>query len=91
MLAGYLQNGESVVMKHANRLWRQWADEAGINYKQVNDVHDEWQTEVKGSRDEAEALAELQQRSIEQTGRDLNVYCPLAGSSSIGKNWYETH
>jgi DNA polymerase-1 len=91
MLAGYLQNGESVIMKHANRLWRQWADEAGINYKQVNDVHDEWQTEVKGSRDEAEALAELQRQSIEQTGRDLNVYCPLAGSSSIGKNWYETH
>lgn len=91
MLAGYLQNGEAVIMKHANILWRRWADEARIKYKQVNFVHDEWQTEVMDSRDAAEQLAEFQREAIVHTGRDLGVYCPLAGSSKIGKNWAETH
>lgn len=91
MLAGYLQNGESVVMKWANRLWRQWADDERINYKQVNYVHDEWQTECYGSLDMAERLGELQRNSIVQAGKDLGVYCPLAGSTDIGRNWCETH
>ena len=91
MLAGYLQNGEAVVMKWANRLWRQWADEERIVYKQVNYVHDEWQTECYGSMDMAERLGELQRNSIVQAGKDLRVYCPLAGSTDIGRNWRDTH
>lgn len=91
MLAGYLQNGEAVVMKHANILWREWADEARIEYKQVNFVHDEWQTECYGSLDAAEYLGELQRNSIVEVGKRLGVYCPLAGSTDIGRNWYDTH
>ena len=91
MLAGYLQNGEAVVMKHANILWRKWADALKINYKQVNFVHDEWQTECYDSLDAAEQLGELQRRSIVEVGEALGVYCPLAGSTDIGRNWYDTH
>lgn len=91
MLAGYLQNGEAVVMKWANRLWRQWATEEKIKFKQVNFVHDEWQTECYESLDGAERLGELQRNSIVQAGVDLGIYCPLAGSTDIGKNWYDTH
>lgn len=91
MLAGYLQNGEAVVMKHSNILWRQWADEEHIVYKQVNFVHDEWQTQVYGSLDMAERLKELQCKSFEVIGERLELYCPLAGAGSIGKNWLETH
>jgi len=91
MLAGYLQNGEALVMKHANLLWREWANREKIEFKQVNFVHDEWQTEVIGSLDAAERLAYLQRESIVETGKNLGVYCPLAGSSDIGKNWAETH
>ena len=91
MLAGYLQNGESIVMKWANRLWREQADKEKINYKQVDFVHDEWQSEVTGSLDMAERLGEIQRNSIVQAGLDLNIFCPLAGSTDIGKNWYETH
>jgi len=91
MLAGYLQNGEAVVMKHANRLWRYWADEALINYKQVNFVHDEWQTECYDSLDAAEYLGQLQCSSLVEVGKRLGVYCPLAGSTDIGRNWYDTH
>lgn len=91
MLAGYLQNGESIVMKWANRLWREQADKEKIVYKQVDFVHDEWQSEVAGSLDMAERLGEIQRNSIVQAGLDLNIFCPLAGSTDIGKNWYETH
>ena len=45
MLAGYLQNGEAVVMKHANVLWQKELKGLGIKYNQVDFVHDEWQTE----------------------------------------------
>jgi DNA polymerase-1 len=91
MLAGYLQNGEAVVMKHANLLWRKWADKEKIRYRQVNFVHDEWQTEVMDSLDAAERLGELQRNSIVETGNNLGVYCPLAGSTDIGMNWRDTH
>lgn len=91
MLAGYLQNGESVIMKHSNILWRQWADEEKINYKQVNFVHDEWQTQVYGSYDAACRLGELQCKSFEEVGKRLGVYCPLSGETKIGHNWYDTH
>lgn len=91
MLAGYLQNGESVIMKHANLLWRERADAEGIDYKQVNMVHDEWQTEVIGSEDSAHRLGELKCLALEETGRRLGCYCPMAGEYQVGTNWLDTH
>jgi DNA polymerase-1 len=90
MLAGYLQNGEAVVMKHANLLWRKWATEAGVWFKQVDFVHDEWQTEVS-SKEDAIKLGELQCKAIEETGKRLNLFCPLQGNYKVGTNWLETH
>jgi DNA polymerase-1 len=90
MLAGILQNGEACVMKYANILWRQQAKEAGIDFKQVNFVHDEWQVEVN-SMEEAEILGKIQREAITQVGLDLGIKCPLAGTTDIGKNWAETH
>jgi len=91
MLAGYLQNGESIIMKRANRLWREWADKERIEYGQVDFVHDEWVTECYGSLDMCERLAYIQQESITQVGKDLNLYCPLKGTSDIGYSWLEVH
>ncbi len=91
MLAGYLQNGEAVIMKHANILWRTLAKAEGIKFKQVNLVHDEWQTEVEGGMQAAERLGELQRKALEQVGKDLGVFCPLAGNTVIGTSWKETH
>lgn len=91
MLAGYLQNGESVIMKHANVLWRKEADKTGIRYKQVDFVHDEWQTDVIGNMEEAQEIGRLQRWAIEETGRRLDLFCPLAGSTDIGKTWAQTH
>jgi DNA polymerase-1 len=91
MLAGYLQNGESVVMKHANIRWRETVKPTLIQLKQVNFVHDEWQTEVCGSMAEAEEVGRHQREALEWAGVEFGVYCPLAGSTEIGRNWYETH
>lgn len=91
MLAGYLQNGETVVMKHANILWRKELNDLSVRYKQVNFVHDEYQTEVFGSRDIAERVGKLQAACITKVGRSLGLRCPLAGQYSIGKSWLETH
>jgi DNA polymerase-1 len=91
MLAGYLQNGEAVIMKHANILWRTRAKAEGIPFKQVNFVHDEWQTEVYGTKEQAERLGDIQRQSLVDTGVSLGLFCPLAGSTKIGKTWLETH
>lgn len=105
MLAGYLQNGESVIMKHANLRWIREATTEGLPFKQVNDVHDEWQTECrivsplivddtnKGRPYTAEAkrLGEIQRDAIVWAGEQFGCFCPLAGSTDIGVNWYETH
>jgi len=90
VLAGYLQNGESLVMKYANLLWRRWADLDDLDYKQVNFVHDEWQTEVYTMED-ADYLGKLQRNAIVRVGEELGVKCALAGESKIGRNWKETH
>lgn len=89
MLAGYLQNAEACIMKHANILWRERLNDLGIPFRQVNFVHDEWQTECL--QEHAELVAQVQRQSIVDTGITLKVRCPLAGSSNIGLTWYDTH
>ena len=91
MLAGYLQCGEAVVMKLANRIWRDRLRKEKIWFKQVNFVHDEWQTEVEDDLKLAEYVASVQRDSIRQAGEELDLFCRLDGSSVIGKNWKETH
>jgi DNA polymerase I-like protein with 3'-5' exonuclease and polymerase domains len=91
MLAGYLQAGEAVAMKHANILWDHWAREEKINFRQTNLVHDEFQVEVNDSLDAAERLGELQCMALTKTGESLGLFCPLSGETQIGKSWLDTH
>jgi DNA polymerase I len=58
-LAGMLQNGEAVVMKHSAITWTTAARKLGIKYKLVTWPHDEWQTEVEGSMNDAELLGNI--------------------------------
>lgn len=90
MLAGYLQNGEAVIMKRSNIAWRHSLKSQGIWFNQVNFVHDEWQTEALTHGD-AEKIGKTQCWSIEDTGVHFGLKCPLAGKYQIGKNWKETH
>lgn len=91
MLAGYLQNGESIVMKYANWLWRQQLRKEKVPFWQMNYVHDEWQTRTVDDEDVANYIGKVQAQSIVQAGIDLGVKCPLAGKSIIGYNWRDTH
>jgi len=91
MLSGYLQNGEAVIMKHANVRWRQELDKLGINYQQQDFVHDEWQTRVIGTYEEAEEVGRVQREALVYVGEDLGLFCPLEGESIIGKDWRECH
>ena len=90
-LAGMLQNGESVIMKHSALQWVQQAKELGIDFKLVTWPHDEWQTEVCGTYATAEELGKIQCQSFVDTGIKFNMVCPLAGSTDIGRNWRDTH
>lgn len=97
-LGGYLQNGEVLIMKHACRKWRSDLDKEGIEYKQRNFVHDEWQTTCVRDIQLATHIAEVQADSIRWAGEDLGLRCPMAGSIlnknkelAIGSNWLETH
>jgi DNA polymerase-1 len=96
-LAGYLQNGETVVMKHAMRRWYTNLRHMGIPFLIVNFVHDEWQTEVP-DYNTGLIVAHEQASAIKYAGEYLNLNCPMAGSIlsshgkiAIGSNWLETH
>ena len=98
-MSGYLQNGEAVVMKHATLLWDKQLREAGIEFKLVNFVHDEWQTECENNMDTALKIARTQADALRIVGENLGLLCPLAGSYwnedlkdyTIGTTWKVTH
>lgn len=89
VLAGYLQNGESVIMKHACNLWHTWY--LGKEVFMVNDVHDEFVTEVKDEGDLPKEVGEAQCEAIRLVGEQLKLRCPLSGSTKVGDNWYDVH
>lgn len=91
MLAGYLQNGEAIVMKYAKRLWYQKLTKEKVPFWLVDWVHDEWQTETIDDLETAEYIKQVQMNAIVQTGLDLSLKCPLSASGVIGLNWKETH
>jgi DNA polymerase I len=97
MLAGYLQNGEAIIMKRACIMWRDILQREGIPFEQPNFVHDEWQTYVPRDLALAKRVAAIQADCIRQVGEDLNLRCPMAGSFmgdhglTIGDNWLQTH
>ena len=91
MLAGYLQNGENLIMKYANRLWQTELKKLHIPFQQVNMVHDEFQTLVLDEEGFPEEAGKVMAQSIVQAGIDLGVKCPQAGKAKIGMNWYDTH
>lgn len=91
MLAGYLQNGESVVMKLARQIWKEDFVKERIPHKFVNFVHDEWQTEVPDDDEIAKLAGMIQVNAIIKAGELLNLNCPLNGETKIGYNWKDTH
>jgi hypothetical protein len=90
-LAGMLQSAESILMKHTLLRWTTQARNAGINFKLVGFIHDEYQTEVIGTREEAEELGKIQADCMLEVGEDLGFKIPTPGSYDVGNNWLDTH
>ena len=90
MLAGYLQNGEATIMKHATVKWMSKLNSTAIPYWLVDFVHDEWQTETEDNAN-AHTVGKTQCWALEEVGKELNLFCPLAGKYSIGESWAQTH
>lgn len=96
-MSGYLQNGEAVVMKLATLKWWQRLDD--YDARLVNFVHDEWQVECPNDMKIALEIAEMMSSSLCDTGTELRLNCPLAGSYwnddlkdyTIDTNWSKTH
>lgn len=91
MMGMYLQSTESILMKYANLMWREELEKECIDFRQVNWVHDEWVTEVKGDKRIAERVGELQSLAIRRVGEIFNLRCPMGGEYKVGKNWLEVH
>lgn len=97
MLAGYLQNGEAIIMKGACREWQEELRRLRIPFWLRTWPHDEWQTEIPDDDDLAKVVSDIQIQAIRNQSVRLNMNCPLEGTTSIhngfigGYNWQETH
>ena len=91
LMSGLLQNGEAVLMKRANMIWRERLKKESVPFHQVNFVHDEWQTETVRDQGIARYIGEVQCDAIREAGEQLKLKCPMKGNFSIGRNWFETH
>jgi DNA polymerase-1 len=91
MFAGMLQAGEACVMKMANIIWRRELNGKGITFREVNLVHDEFVTEIRGDVEIAKAVGHIQSAAITAVGERLRLKCPLTGEYKIGKNWLDVH
>lgn len=88
-----LQSDGGIVMKYSLIEHRRLLTNAGllsrIDYNYILNVHDEFQTEHKPEHRKLIQVSGHQ--SIETAGKLLNIQCPLAGDSSSGRSWAETH
>lgn len=91
MLAGFLQNGESCVVKHATVKSVEDIKKRRIPAKLINVVHDEIIFEVSGPKDLAFEVKKIVEQNIKLIGERFNLRCPMAGDGKVGKTWLETH
>lgn len=93
MLSGYLQNGETVLMKKALDIWYKRALDAGldpkVDFKLVDFVHDEFV--VEAMEGVAQEIMGYMTESIYLAGEFFNLRCPHQGNGHIGYNWAEVH
>ena len=90
MLAGYLQNGEAIIVKRWVLKWVEYAKNAGLDYTLVDIVHDEVQCEVP-NKETGDKLLSLQKKAMIEVGTELKLFCPLSAEGSLGFNWRDTH
>lgn len=91
MLSGYLQNGESVVMKKAMSIWIPQLEKEQLDFKLVDFVHDEWVIECPDDDNICKRVLSAAAASIGLAGEELKLKCPMKGNGKIGLNWADIH
>ena len=88
-LNSLLQGAGAIVMKKALVLLDDHLRKHKIPYGFCANVHDEWQIETK--KQYADVVGGLAVQSIEESGKELGLFCPVSGEYNVGTNWRETH
>ena len=89
-LAGLLQNGEAVVMKHwVNRVNSRVKAE-GVDARMLGMIHDETQYELP-DQTTADYFVQIQHEAMKWVEQDLGFICPLDIESKTGENWAQCH
>jgi len=88
-LNSLLQGAGAIVMKKALTILDERARIAGLDYKFVGNIHDEYQTEVL--KEHAVEFGVLAVEAIREAGQAYEMRCPLDGEYKIGLTWAETH
>lgn len=89
-LAGYLQNGEKVIMTHWLINWYKEAKKQGIPFHLVNFVHDEFQIAVKPEY--VTQLSTIMENALHYAVNEvLGLWVQHAMEVKVGKNWAESH
>ncbi len=88
-LNSLLQGAGAVVMKKALTILDACATMAGLDYKFVGNIHDEYQVEVL--KEHADKFGVLAVDAIRQAGQEFEMRCPLDGEYKVGLTWAETH
>lgn len=91
MLAGYLQNGESCIMKHACINFNQRLRKEKVPYRMINFVHDEFIVETEDNEELGMYIKDVISDAIREAGESFNLNCPMAGDGRLGYNWYDIH
>lgn len=91
MMSGYLQNGEKVIMARAMEEWVPALEQAGIDFKIPDWVHDEWQTEIPDDDEICKFVQDTQCTALLHAGESLGLLLPTPGSSDWGYTWKDTH
>jgi DNA polymerase-1 len=98
VLAGYLQNGEAVIMKRAARMWNAELRRRRLPFEFINFVHDEFQIMIPDDNDLANEISTIVCNTFPVVGEELNMNCPLAGTIKVqkdgfigGYSWKDTH
>ena len=84
-----LQGAGAIVMKQAMIILDGKIRKEKLDAHFVVNVHDEWQLEVLEK--DADRVGQLAVESLEETTKELDLFCPLTGEYKVGSTWADTH
>jgi DNA polymerase I len=89
-LAGILQNGEAVVIKHWVLETNKRVKEEQLDVHMLGVIHDERQDEA-ADMDTAKKFIQIQHEAMKWVEKDLGFICPLEVEAKTGANWADCH